>query len=94
MKDPEKAVLLIQWDTKTDPEKIKVQHNPTELSFSKSSQIAEIAIPGRDIGQILDMRNFMDSLRSNGVETGGPSVFGQREQLKFANELDKFIARL
>ena len=47
-----------------------------------------------NIGQILDMRNFMDNLRSNGVETGGPSVFGQREQLKFANELDKFIARL
>jgi uncharacterized protein YaiI (UPF0178 family) len=42
----------------------------------------------------LDMRNFMDSLRSNGVETGGPSVFGQREQMKFANGLDKFIARL
>ena len=47
-----------------------------------------------NIGQILDMRNFMDSLRSNGVETDGPSVFGQREQLKFANGLDKFIARL
>ena len=47
-----------------------------------------------NIGQILDMRNFMDSLRSNGVETGGPSVFSQREQMKFANELDKFIARL
>jgi len=42
----------------------------------------------------LDMRNFMDNLRSNGVETGGPSVFSQREQFKFANELDKLIARL
>jgi uncharacterized protein YaiI (UPF0178 family) len=46
-----------------------------------------------NIGQILDMRNFMDSLRSNGVETGGPSGFGQRERLKFANELDRIIAR-
>lgn len=45
-----------------------------------------------NIGQILDMRNFMDSLRSSGVETGGPNGFGQRERFKFANELDKFIA--
>ncbi|GJL78051.1 MAG: UPF0178 protein [Nitrospinaceae bacterium] len=46
-----------------------------------------------NIGQILDMRNFMDTLRGSGVETGGPSGFGQRERFKFANELDKFIAR-
>lgn len=46
-----------------------------------------------NIGQLLDMRNFMDSLRGCGVETGGPSSFGQRERMKFANELDKFIAR-
>ncbi len=46
-----------------------------------------------NIGQILDMRNFMDTLRSSGVETGGPDSFGQRERMKFANELDRFIAR-
>jgi uncharacterized protein len=45
-----------------------------------------------NIGQILDMRNFMDTLRGSGVETGGPGSFGQRERFKFANELDKFIA--
>lgn len=45
-----------------------------------------------NIGPILDMRNFMDSLRGSGVETGGPGSFGQRERMKFANELDKFIA--
>lgn len=46
-----------------------------------------------NIGQILSMRNFMDSLRGSGVETGGPNSFGQRERFKFANELDKFVAR-
>ncbi len=45
-----------------------------------------------NIGQILDMRNFMDTLRGSGVETGGPSGFGQRERMKFAKRLDKFIA--
>jgi uncharacterized protein len=46
-----------------------------------------------NIGQLLDMRNFMDELRSSGVETGGPSSFGQKERSKFANELDKFVAQ-
>jgi len=46
-----------------------------------------------NIGQILDIRNFMDTLRGSGVETGGPNSFGQRERMKFANELDRFIAR-
>ena len=46
-----------------------------------------------NIGQVLDMRNFMDNLRGSGVETGGPNSFGQRERMKFANELDRFIAR-
>ncbi len=45
-----------------------------------------------NIGQILDMRNFMDTLRGSGVETGGPNSFGQKERYKFANELDKFLA--
>jgi hypothetical protein len=46
-----------------------------------------------NIGQALDMRNFMDNLRGSGVETGGPSGFGQKEKFKFANALDKFIAQ-
>ena len=46
-----------------------------------------------NIGQGLSMRNFMDELRGSGVETGGPSGFGQKEKFKFANALDKFIAQ-
>ena len=46
-----------------------------------------------NIGQLLDMRNFMDELRGSGVETGGPHSFGQKERFKFANELDRFIAQ-
>tara|TARA_B100001105_G_scaffold250225_1_gene238255 strand:+ start:647 stop:1096 length:450 start_codon:yes stop_codon:yes gene_type:complete len=46
-----------------------------------------------NVGQLLDMRNFMDELRGSGVETGGPPSFGQKERFKFANELDRFIAQ-
>ncbi len=46
-----------------------------------------------NIVQLLDMRNFMDELRGSGIETGGPSGFGQKDRFKFANELDRFVAQ-
>ncbi len=46
-----------------------------------------------NIGEILNMRDFMDSLRGSGIDTGGSSGFGQKEREKFANELDRFIAQ-
>lgn len=44
-----------------------------------------------NIGQILDMRNFMSELRGSGVETGGPDKFSAKECQKFANELDRIL---
>ena len=46
-----------------------------------------------NIRQLLDMRNFMDTLRSSGVDTGGPPAFSQGDRQSFANQLDRFIAR-
>jgi hypothetical protein len=46
-----------------------------------------------NIKQILSMRDFMDSLRGSGIETGGPDGFGQRERQNFANLLDRILAR-
>ena len=46
-----------------------------------------------NIGQLLDMRNFMDELRGRGIETGGTPSFGQKDRFKFANELDRFVAQ-
>lgn len=44
-----------------------------------------------NIRQLLDMRNFMDTLRSSGVETGGPATFGRATD-NFANQLDRLLA--
>ncbi|MBK9350432.1 MAG: YaiI/YqxD family protein [Sulfuritalea sp.] len=45
-----------------------------------------------NIRQVLDMRNFMDTLRSSGVDTGGPPTFSHADRQSFANQLDRFIA--
>lgn len=46
-----------------------------------------------NIRQRLNMRDFMDTLRSSGVQTGGPAALNQQDRQKFANELDKFLQR-
>lgn len=45
------------------------------------------------ISAALTMRNFMDTLRSSGVETGGPSSFSASDQHEFARRLDAVLAR-
>jgi uncharacterized protein YaiI (UPF0178 family) len=39
------------------------------------------------------MRDFMDTLRSSGIDTGGPSALNSRDIQAFANQLDKFLAQ-
>ena len=46
-----------------------------------------------NIRALLDMRNFMDTLRSSGVETGGPNAFSQSDRQTFANQLDRFLVK-
>jgi uncharacterized protein YaiI (UPF0178 family) len=46
-----------------------------------------------NIRQRLNMRDFMDTLRSSGVDTGGPASFSQANRQAFANQLDRLLAR-
>ena len=45
------------------------------------------------IGERLSVRNFMESLRGSGVETGGHGAYGAREKQAFANALDRALTR-
>jgi len=56
--------------------------NPRGELYSKDS-----------IRERLAMRDFMDVLRSSGVETGGPAALNQKDRQAFANQLDRFLAR-
>jgi len=41
----------------------------------------------------LSMRDFMESLRSSGVDTGGPPALSQSDRQAFANHLDRFLSK-
>jgi uncharacterized protein YaiI (UPF0178 family) len=47
----------------------------------------------RNIRERLSTRNFMEILRSSGVETGGPPALSHRDREAFANQLDRFLAK-
>ncbi|MEI6858374.1 MAG: YaiI/YqxD family protein [Shewanella sp.] len=47
----------------------------------------------QNIKAILNMRDFMDTMRASGVQTGGPAALGQSERQAFANQLDRFITK-
>ncbi|MEL0580616.1 YaiI/YqxD family protein [Pectobacterium punjabense] len=46
------------------------------------------------IRERLNMRDFMDTMRASGIQTGGPSTLNQRDRQQFANELDKWLQQV
>jgi len=45
-----------------------------------------------NIRPLLNMRDFMETLRSSGVQTGGPPPMSPSESRAFAGHLDRFLA--
>jgi len=46
-----------------------------------------------NIRQRLNMRDFLDTLRSSGVDTGGPPALSKSDRQAFANQLDQLLAK-
>ncbi|HEV7999204.1 MAG TPA: DUF188 domain-containing protein, partial [Planctomycetaceae bacterium] len=47
-----------------------------------------------NIGERLVARNLLDGLRGSGLITGGPANFSARDRQAFANQLDRWLAKL
>lgn len=41
----------------------------------------------------LTMRDFMDTLRASGIDTGGPPALNRGDRLAFANHLDRLLTK-
>jgi len=41
----------------------------------------------------LNMRDFMETLRSSGIQSGGPAALSETDKRRFANALDRYLAR-
>ncbi|MFQ5480855.1 MAG: YaiI/YqxD family protein [Thermodesulfobacteriota bacterium] len=47
-----------------------------------------------NVSERLSMRDFMQGLRDNGVDTGGPKPFGPKDRERFANSIDRILTRM
>ena len=45
-----------------------------------------------NIRERLNMRDFMDTLRASGINTGGPAALSQGDRQAFASHLDRLLA--
>ena len=46
-----------------------------------------------NIQERLALRNYLDELRGTGVRTGGPEALDNTDRKRFADQLDRFLAR-
>jgi uncharacterized protein YaiI (UPF0178 family) len=46
-----------------------------------------------NIKQRLNIRDFMDTMRSSGIHTGGPPPLNQNDRQAFANHLDRLLTK-
>ena len=46
-----------------------------------------------NVRALLNIRDFMDTLRASGIQTGGPPALSQADRQAFANQLDRLLAR-
>ncbi|GAA0294742.1 YaiI/YqxD family protein [Psychrosphaera sp.] len=46
-----------------------------------------------NIKQRLNIRDFMDTMRASGVQSGGQAKYGDKDKQQFANQLDKYLAK-
>ena len=80
---------------------------PGDVAITADIPLAALLVPKRvvvidprgdeyteeSIGERLSVRNFMDGLRMDRVETGGQGTYGAREKQAFANALDRALTR-
>jgi nucleoid-associated protein YgaU len=94
MEQVAKALLHVEWteviDGKPRTEDIPLQYNPTELSWDKGVQIAEISIPGLDAplqqfirGQAekLSLELFFDTTDEGGMGRNAVSVIKHTDRI-------------
>ncbi|WP_462322269.1 YaiI/YqxD family protein [Halochromatium sp.] len=51
------------------------------------------AFTAETVRQRLNMRDFLETMRASGLDTGGPPAYNQADRQAFANALDRILAR-
>ena len=106
---PSKFITFLQVPSGFDvaDNEIVRQLNPGDLVITQDIPLAALVIeigghalnPRGELYSVdnirsrLNMRDFMDSLRATGIDTGGPATLNQTDRKFFANHLDKLLTK-
>ena len=52
------------------------------------------AFTPQNIKQKLNMRDFMETMRSSGIQSGGPAPLNAQDIQQFANALDRYLSKV
>jgi hypothetical protein len=90
-----KAKLIVKWFNKPE-EEIPLMYNPTELSFDKGAQIAEISIPGLDAPLLQYVRGQTERLTlelfADSTEDGmGAGLLGAKSVTEYTDKIFRLI---
>ena len=50
-------------------------------------------LTSENIGQRLNMRDFMETMRASGIQSGGPPALNEKDKKAFADQLDKHLTK-
>lgn len=99
--------LKVQSGLDAADNKIVEQMEPDDLVITADIPLASKVVERGGIGinprgeiytaenirERLSARDFLDTLRASGIETGGPPSLNKRDSQNFANSLDKILTR-
>lgn len=50
------------------------------------------ALTTENVRSRLNIRDFMDTMRASGIQSGGPAALSETDKRQFANRLDRYLA--
>jgi len=84
-------------DQVVDKDLVITQDIPlADAVLSKGAEVINTrgqSLTKENIKQRLNMRDFMETMRASGIQSGGPKALGPREVQDFANVLDRWLAK-
>lgn len=89
----DEIVKLVQEDDLVITADIPLAAEVIEKGGQALSPRGELFTPNNIKGR-LNMRDFMDTMRSSGIHSGGPPPLNNQDKQAFANQLDRILARV
>lgn len=106
LNNPHVSAVLVQGGPDVADQHIAEQSVPGDVAVTADIPLAAVLVEkglavldprgelytGENVRERLSVRDFMESLRGSGIETGGSKPYGARDRQAFAGALDRVLS--